>query len=91
MNQQIQEILKQSTEDILGVPIVNQKKFAKLIVQECDRLNQEQSYELAGVVTDVEQGDGFDGVCLNTVKRVESYLVSGTLKQHFGIEDKDIR
>ena len=35
MNQRLQELLQQSTEDILGVPIVNQKKFAELIVAEC--------------------------------------------------------
>ena len=62
------------------------KKFANLIVAECDRLNRKQSFELTGVVVDVEQGDGFDSVCLDTVKRVESYLADSTLKKHFGVE-----
>ena len=53
------------------------EKFAQLIVAECDRLNRKQSFELTGVVVDVEQGDGFDSVCLDTVKRVESYLAEG--------------
>jgi hypothetical protein len=35
MNQRIQELLQQATEDILGVPVVNHKKFAELIVREC--------------------------------------------------------
>jgi len=61
-------------------------KFAELIVRECDRLNRKQSLELAGVVADVEQGNGFDSVCLATVKRVENYLADSTLKQHFGVE-----
>jgi len=63
------------------------QKFAEAIVRECDRLNRTQSFELAGVVADVEQGDGFDGVCLDTVKRVESYLANSTLKKHFGVEE----
>lgn len=35
MNQRIQEILQDSTDHILGVPVVDQKKFAELIVREC--------------------------------------------------------
>jgi hypothetical protein len=31
----IQELLQQATEDILGVPVVDHKKFAELIVREC--------------------------------------------------------
>ncbi|MDP9652074.1 hypothetical protein [Paraburkholderia caledonica] len=31
-------------------------------------------YELEGVVIDATQGHGFDGVCLNTVKRVRDAL-----------------
>ena len=61
------------------------EQFALLIVKECADLNKKQSYELLGVITDVEEGNGFDEVCLNTVKRVADYL--GTdLKQHFGVE-----
>lgn len=65
---------------------LNVETFAELIVAECDRLNRAQAHELAGVVADVEQGGGFDSVCLITVKRVESYLGNHTLKKHFGIE-----
>ena len=61
-------------------------RFAGLIVQECTKLNQEQSDELAGVIFDAEQGAGFDTVCLNTVKRVENYLASDTLTKHFGVK-----
>lgn len=61
------------------------EKFAELLIRECDRLNQAQSYELSGVVIDIEQGDGFDPVCLSTVKRVESYLANNSIKKHFGI------
>ena len=61
------------------------EKFAELIVAECARLNRLQSYELMGVITDVEEGDGFDDVCLNTVKRVAERLAKD-LKEHFGVE-----
>ena len=42
MNQRLQELLQQSTDNILGVPIVDQKKFAELIVRECMRQIEEQ-------------------------------------------------
>jgi hypothetical protein len=60
-------------------------KFAQLIVRECARLNKHQSYELMGVITDVEEGNGFDDVCLGTVKRVAEHLAKD-LKEHFGVE-----
>jgi len=56
-----------------------------LIIKECIKLNKHQSYELMGVITDVEEGDGFDDVCLDTVKRVAQHL-DNDLKEHFEIE-----
>lgn len=35
MNDLVKDLLKQSTYEILGVPQVDQKKFAELIVREC--------------------------------------------------------
>jgi hypothetical protein len=35
MNKRIRELAEQATEDILGVKILNQQKFAELIVREC--------------------------------------------------------
>ena len=35
MNPQIQKILTKATEDIMGVPVVNQELFARLLVEEC--------------------------------------------------------
>ena len=61
------------------------KKFAQLIVQECARLNKDQSHELMGVIADVEEGDGFDDVCLSTVKRVAEHLAKDLL-EHFEVE-----
>ena len=60
--------------------------FAQLVVRECAKLNKHQSYELMGVITDVEEGDGFDDVCLNTVKRVANHLAKD-LKEHFGVQE----
>ena len=59
--------------------------FAQLIVKECARLNKHQSHELMGVIADVEEGDGFDDVCLSTVKQVAEHL-SKDLLEHFGVE-----
>jgi len=38
MNDIIKELLEQSTEHIMGVPVVNQKRFADMIVKECAEL-----------------------------------------------------
>jgi hypothetical protein len=102
MNTTFQRLLDQATtdalhatqdaHDYLGNPVARQQrelqleKFAQLIVQECAKLNKHQSYELMGVITDVEEGDGFDDVCLNTVKRVAEHLAKD-LKEHFGVEE----
>lgn len=32
------------------------------------------AYELMGVIVDVEEGEGFDQVCLDTIKRVQNQL-----------------
>jgi hypothetical protein len=39
----IQELLQQATDNILGVPVVDQKKFAELIVRECAELASEET------------------------------------------------
>ena len=35
MNERIRELAEQATDDILGVKILDKKKFADLIVKEC--------------------------------------------------------
>jgi hypothetical protein len=42
MNENFEKVLKESTYDILGVPQVDQKKFTKLIIEECIKLMHEQ-------------------------------------------------
>ena len=33
------------------------------------------AHELSGVIADVEQGSGFDSICLDTIKRVQAALI----------------
>jgi hypothetical protein len=35
MNQHIEHLAQMATQDILGVPVLDQKRFAELIVKEC--------------------------------------------------------
>ena len=88
MNERIKQLAHEAglpTYNPEGIP-TKLEKFAELIVRECAKLNKHQSYELMGVITDVEEGDGFDDVCLNTVKRVAEHLAKD-LKEHFGVEE----
>ena len=89
MNERIKQLAEQAWDATavspeFGHPISFAEKFAELIVQECVRLNKHQSYELMGVITDVEEGDGFDDICLSTVKRVAENLATN-LKEQFGV------
>jgi len=89
MNDQIEKMMLDATKDMpqgYYIPGEYFEKFASLIIKECARLNKAQSYELTGVIVDTEENDGFDSICLDTVKRVEHYLAGNTLKNHFGIE-----
>ena len=38
MNERYKELATQATDMILGVPILDQKKFAQLIIEECANL-----------------------------------------------------
>ena len=44
MNPQIQEILTKSTDDIMGVPIVDQARFARLLIEECAKICDELKF-----------------------------------------------
>jgi hypothetical protein len=45
MNDLVKDLLKQSTYEILGVPQVDQKKFAELIVRECVKVMYDNAIE----------------------------------------------
>ena len=62
MNELVKNLLKQSTTEILGVPQVDQKKFAELIVREC-----------LSIVDDAERG-GSNEVWDNAVKFIRRDL-----------------
>lgn len=48
-------------------------------IERLKKVNRDQYYELEGVIIDTEDGEGFDQVCLNTVKRVQSVLNDNSL------------
>lgn len=58
MNERIEQILKQATEDIMGVNVVNQHKFAELIIRESARVSRR--YADDGVYSDHYDDCGLD-------------------------------
>ena len=48
MNPQIKTILEKSTDDVLGVPVVNQEKFARLLIEECATICFELQFSKEG-------------------------------------------
>ena len=48
MNAQIQTILDKATDDIMGVPVVNQELFARLLIEECATICFELQYSKEG-------------------------------------------
>ena len=86
MNERIVELIKEADRRCSETRGVYDEILAQLIVHECTKLNKQQSYELMGVLADIEEGDGFDDVCLHTLNRIQHYLSGNTLLEHFGIE-----
>jgi hypothetical protein len=55
MNQRIKEFALEATDDIMGVKILNQKKFAELIVWECVDLSLGSSHrddDMGAIIAD---------------------------------------
>jgi hypothetical protein len=48
MNTQIQTILDKATDDIMGVPVVNQELFARLLIEECAKICFELRFTTEG-------------------------------------------
>jgi hypothetical protein len=80
MNEQIENLARQATEDCMGVKSINHKKFAELIIQECvkiamsemvtaDELETEEPDERAYLL-------GNNGGILDAV---------GAIRLHFGV------
>jgi len=73
MNPQIQEILNRSTEDILGVPVVNQELFARLLIEECATI----CFELKFTTEGPAEGAAYQRTLCGTA-----------IKENFGLQGK---
>jgi hypothetical protein len=73
MNPQIQEILIKATEDIMGVPVVNQELFARLLVEECATI----CFELQFTVEGPSEGASYQRILCGT-----------SIKENFGLQGK---
>jgi hypothetical protein len=45
MNDKIEQLKQQATEDILGVPVLNHRQFAELIIRECIDIAEQTRYD----------------------------------------------
>ena len=73
MNSQIQEILNRSTDDILGVPVVNQELFARLLIEECAII----CFELQFTTEGPAEGAAYQRTLCGTA-----------IKENFGLQGK---
>ena len=73
MNSQIQEILNRSTDDILGVPVVNQELFARLLIEECAKI----CFELRFTTEGPAEGAAYQRTLCGTA-----------IKENFGLQGK---
>jgi hypothetical protein len=73
MNPQIKEILEKSTDDIMGVPVVDQARFARLLIEECAKI----CYELRFT----NEGPGENAAYQRT-------LCGSAIKENFGLVSK---
>ena len=73
MNPQIKEILEKSTDDIMGVPVVDQERFARLLIEECAKI----CYELRFT----SEGPGENAAYQRT-------LCGSAIKENFGLVSK---
>ena len=73
MNPQIKQILEKSTDDIMGVPVVDQGRFARLLIEECAKI----CYELRFT----SEGPGENAAYQRT-------LCGSAIKENFGLVSK---
>jgi hypothetical protein len=73
MNPQIQEIIGKATEDILGVPVVNQELFARLLIEECAKI----CFELRFTTEGPAEGASYQRILCGTA-----------IKENFGLQGK---
>ncbi len=68
----IDELIRQATHDCMGVPVLDKRQFAELIVQECLTMCQYNADD---------DDDQFD---LGRIHQAKQTLA--LIKQHFGVE-----
>lgn len=73
MNANIQKILNQATEDILGVNVVNQELFARLLIEECATICNELRFTKEGP---------------SDQARYQRTLCASSIKENFGLVSK---
>jgi hypothetical protein len=73
MNPQIQEILDRSTNDILGVAVVDQELFARLLIEECAKI----CFELRFTTEGPAEGAAYQRTLCGT-----------SIKENFGLQGK---
>ena len=83
MNQRTQELLKQATDNILGVPVVNHKKFAELIVRECMKESMDE------IVADEDLATENDPLIREYLLGCNQGVVDAVVRfrNHFGVEE----
>ena len=73
MNAQIQTILDKATEDIMGVPVVNQELFARLLIEECATICFDLQFSKEGP----SEGASYQRILCGTA-----------IKENFGLQSK---
>ena len=73
MNSQIQEILNRSTDDVLGVAVVDQERFARLLIEECATI----CFELRFTKEGPAEGASYQRILCGTA-----------IKENFGLQGK---
>ena len=73
MNPQIKEILEKSTDDIMGVLVVDQERFARLLIEECAKICYELKF--------TSEGPGENAAYQRT-------LCGSAIKENFGLVSK---
>jgi len=77
MNERIQQLLKESTYDVLGVKQIDQEKFAELIVREC--IDKIETHRIP-----VGNSAAGEMACEWTYAALKE--IRDEIKEHFGVE-----
>ncbi len=73
MNSQIKKLLDKATDDVLGVPVVDQEKFARLLLEECVTIIDDMRFTNEGP---------------SEIARYQRTLCGVAIKEYFGLQSK---